>query len=342
MPEAMACGCSVDPVGWFGLVDPACEVLLVLDRKQQVLAGFPHQSAALLLPLCKLPSLEELFGKVAATLLHDRITVADDAQRPTSVDLTLSSGDGDTALPCHVRISLEDDKVLLYLRMTLVDGKQMRHSFRSDDQSFWQLFEAAPIPLAVEIAADATSHGSSRFNKKFTSVFGYDEHDVPSVQNWWPLAYPNPRYRESVRTHWFSGVQRSLQGDAVPPMQTTVVCKDGSQREIEFGVATIGGHHVVTFVDLTEQKRAERALTCRVAELDAALRELRTLRGLLPVCAWCRRLRSDRGYWLELEEFLEQAGEVTVTHGICPECRGRHFAQSDRSQAKPPGGSRQS
>lgn len=58
--------------------------------------------------------------------------------------------------------------------------------------------------------------------------------------------------------------------------------------------------------------------------------------------AWCRRLRNDRGYWLELEEFLEQAGEITVTHSICPECRGRHFAQSDRSQAKAPGGSGQS
>ncbi len=110
-------------------------------------------------------------------------------------------------------------------------------------------------------------------------------------------------------------------------METTVVCKDGSKRDIEFGLSMIGDRHVVSFVDLTEARQNQRALAARVEELRAALEEIKRLRTLMPICAWCHKLRDDRGYWLAVEEFLALRPDVTVTHGICPECRSRHLAK---------------
>lgn len=56
------------------------------------------------------------------------------------------------------------------------------------------------------------------------------------------------------------------------------------------------------------------------ARLAAALDEVHTLEGLLPVCAWCRRVRDDKGYWESFENYLHSRTAAEFTHGICPEC----------------------
>lgn len=54
--------------------------------------------------------------------------------------------------------------------------------------------------------------------------------------------------------------------------------------------------------------------------LRQALEEVEQLRGLLPVCAWCRRVRDDDGYWDTLEGYLSKHLKTTYTHGICADC----------------------
>ena len=55
-------------------------------------------------------------------------------------------------------------------------------------------------------------------------------------------------------------------------------------------------------------------------QLEQALAEAKTLRGLIPICAWCRKIRTDDGFWLSVENYLEQNTDATCSHGICPEC----------------------
>ena len=59
------------------------------------------------------------------------------------------------------------------------------------------------------------------------------------------------------------------------------------------------------------------------AKLSTAEEEIRVLAGLLPMCAWCKQVRNDHGYWEELETYLTQRGKAQFTHGICPSCRGK-------------------
>jgi len=44
------------------------------------------------------------------------------------------------------------------------------------------------------------------------------------------------------------------------------------------------------------------------------------LRGLMPVCAWCRKIRDDNGYWHKIERYIESHSNMKFTHGICPQC----------------------
>ena len=52
---------------------------------------------------------------------------------------------------------------------------------------------------------------------------------------------------------------------------------------------------------------------------------IRTLRGMLPLCAWCRRVRSDAGYWEQIEAYISSHSDATFTHGICQDCLRKQF-----------------
>lgn len=80
--------------------------------------------------------------------------------------------------------------------------------------------------------------------------------------------------------------------------------------------ATVGGLRLAT--------TRQRALNL---ELSKALEEVGELKGLLPVCAWCHKIRDDRGYWGQLETYIEARTQASFTHGICPDCQARVMAE---------------
>lgn len=66
--------------------------------------------------------------------------------------------------------------------------------------------------------------------------------------------------------------------------------------------------------------KLEAEVSQRTAELKAALQNVKTLQGLIPICAKCKRVREDSGYWRSIEQYISQRSEADFTHGICPEC----------------------
>jgi hypothetical protein len=82
-----------------------------------------------------------------------------------------------------------------------------------------------------------------------------------------------------------------------------------------------------------------RQLRRRARELDArvqdAIGELKVLSGLLPICAWCKKIRDDGGYWSQIEAYLGAHTDARFTHGICPECRKQMLDNDKRDQVSP-------
>ena len=62
-----------------------------------------------------------------------------------------------------------------------------------------------------------------------------------------------------------------------------------------------------------------------IAELKSALSEVRTLKELLPICASCKKVRDDQGYWSQIDVYLRTRAAVEFTHGICPDCDARLY-----------------
>ena len=101
--------------------------------------------------------------------------------------------------------------------------------------------------------------------------------------------------------------------------------KDGSQfiGEIHSGPIYMGDEVVGVrgmLRDITSSKQAEVALKQERDNLQDALAEVKTLSGLLPICAHCKKIRDDKGYWNQIEAYISDHSEADFSHSICPEC----------------------
>ena len=80
-----------------------------------------------------------------------------------------------------------------------------------------------------------------------------------------------------------------------------------------------------------ERKQAEQQRLRLIHQLEQALAEVKTLRGLIPICAYCKKIRDDQGFWNRLENHLLEHTEATqFTHGTCPQCFDEQIAQLQR------------
>ena len=67
--------------------------------------------------------------------------------------------------------------------------------------------------------------------------------------------------------------------------------------------------------------------------IEKYVSQIRTLRGLIPICSVCKKVRDDRGYWNQLEKFLREHSDATFTHGICDECADKYYPIDDEEES---------
>ena len=83
--------------------------------------------------------------------------------------------------------------------------------------------------------------------------------------------------------------------------------------------------------DITEQKATEAEREGLIQELKEALGRVKSLSGLLPMCASCRKIRDQKGSWHDLETYIRSHTEADFSHGICPDCRRKLYPETIRS-----------
>jgi DNA-binding response OmpR family regulator len=69
----------------------------------------------------------------------------------------------------------------------------------------------------------------------------------------------------------------------------------------------------------------QKALTERFQELEDALKRLKQLQGLLPICSYCKKIRNDRNYWEQVDAYITSHSEAQFSHGVCPDCFEIHL-----------------
>jgi len=126
----------------------------------------------------------------------------------------------------------------------------------------------------------------------------------------------------------------------------------GGDRHLELHVCSLEDRHgqyagrFAVLREVTARKRAEAERERLITELQRALADIKTLRGLLPICASCKKIRDDKGYWRGLEHYLTEHSEAQFSHGLCPDCMARLYPEfrdprpsaGGPSEAGPPAG----
>lgn len=112
----------------------------------------------------------------------------------------------------------------------------------------------------------------------------------------------------------------------------------GSIRDLDFRIKTKAGdirdglfsgeliesqgvkYFLTVMIDITERKQAEAERQKTIQELSNAIAEIKTLRGIVPICASCKRIRDDKGFWDQVETYVAKHTEAQFSHAICPDC----------------------
>ena len=103
---------------------------------------------------------------------------------------------------------------------------------------------------------------------------------------------------------------------------TTSAIKDATGK-------IIAGIEVVR--DITKRKRLDEERERLVLQLKDELAKVKTLKGFLPVCASCNKVRDDKNNWTTFDVYIHDHSEAEITHGYCPECVNKHFSTDDKN-----------
>ncbi len=144
------------------------------------------------------------------------------------------------------------------------------------------------------------------------------------------LDFVQPEYRQTVRRFFAVQVSRKT---TTSYYEAPGIAKDGTVIWFgQFVRLLIRGERVVGLEvisrDVTERRRVEEELKKSVDQLQKALSEVRTLSGMLPICASCKKIRDDEGYWSQIEAYVETHTHAQFSHGMCPDCLTVFFPKS--------------
>ncbi|WDP92153.1 MAG: PAS domain S-box protein [Desulfobacter sp.] len=115
--------------------------------------------------------------------------------------------------------------------------------------------------------------------------------------------------------------------------ETTHIKKSGETFPVE--INSIIFHEkdnpliVAVVRDITERKKDEEKREQLIGELQNALENIQKLQGLIPICSYCKKIRDDKGYWNQLEAYIEKHSDASFSHGMCPECSDKLYGDLD-------------
>ena len=159
-----------------------------------------------------------------------------------------------------------------------------------------------------------------RLNPAWERTLGYTREELMSKPF---IEFVHPDDRE--RTLRQNAAVR--EGGQARSFENRYMCKDGSFRWLRWNASPDAPERVIYSVarDVTESKRADDEREKLVTELQNALSEVKTLREILPICSYCRKIRDDENYWDTVEAYVGKHTSSRFSHSVCPDCMVKHL-----------------
>ena len=228
--------------------------------------------------------------------------------------------------------------VILLVLASLMATRELRSRRRAESR----LSELLSLQSAVFNSASSAIVTTDKngvvqsFNSAAGRILGYAAKEV--VGKTTPMLWRDPREiaeRATKLSHrlghpvrpTFETVIAKIELDQVDQGEWTFIRKDGTRFPVALAVTALADPdgnltgYLSFFQDITERKQYEAEREKLVVELREALANIKTLSGLIPICAWCKSIRSDKGYWQNVEVYVRDHSEANFSHSICPSCQ---------------------
>ncbi len=165
-------------------------------------------------------------------------------------------------------------------------------------------------------------------NHALARIFGYDspQEMMDSLINVKYQLYVDPSDRDLLLN------MLEARG-VVKNFQTRMYRKDGSiiwvSINVRIGRDAEGNPQYLEgiMLDITQHKQSDEERERLIVDLQNALSEVKTLSGMLPICASCKKIRADEGYWQQIETYISEHSEAEFSHSICPECAKKLYPE---------------
>ncbi len=163
------------------------------------------------------------------------------------------------------------------------------------------------------------------FNRAAEKAFGYRKEEILGEKV--DVLYADPKEGERVHetvlktgksVEEITNIREN--GTVFRSLLSATLLKDATGRVIgKMGISR----------DIEEKKQAEEEREKLISELQDALKEIKTLRGILPLCSFCKKIRDDKGYWEQVDVYIHKHSQADISHSICPECAKEHYPDFD-------------
>ncbi|MBF9017926.1 MULTISPECIES: transporter substrate-binding domain-containing protein [unclassified Oceanispirochaeta] len=206
--------------------------------------------------------------------------------------------------------------------------------------------EVTPYPAESPLdALKAVSTGKAEayIGNLATCSYLINEYGLMNLKVAAPTEYGNYNLFIAVRDDWpelVSILNKSL--DAISPELHTALRSNWLSIKYEFGITpgdiirtiliVAGIAAVILLIILRWNRLLRKEIDTRKKaekELKAAFEDIKTLTGLLPICAHCKNIRDDKGYWKKIESYFEDHTEISFSHSLCPDCISELYGDED-------------
>ncbi len=164
--------------------------------------------------------------------------------------------------------------IILGIMIVRFMDKQQRteKKLRKTEEQFKAMADTSPLAIYMSAGLEQKAE---YINPTFVKFFGYALEEVPTIKQWWPLAYPDEIYRKQVSEEWQKKVELAIVSKSeIEPMEVEVTCKDGSKKIISWGYIAIGEKNWAFGLDLTKRRQVEEQIKSSLKEKETLLLEI--------------------------------------------------------------------
>jgi PAS domain S-box-containing protein len=201
----------------------------------------------------------------------------------------------------------------------LTGRKHAEEGLRESEERYRRLFETAQDGILL---LDAESGAITDVNPFLIDILEYTKEELIGKRLWEVSAFTD---REASKSAFEELQKKGYIRYENLPLET----KDGQIRDVEFvcNVYLVNGKKIIqcNIRDITQRKWLEEDRQKLMDTLQSAFARIKELKGLLPICSYCKKIRNDKGYWQALEGYIIEHTDAMFTHGICEDCAKIYF-----------------